>query len=84
MRCGTAPLVLLEIDDQPRLRRHAGAEFERHADRIGHVQRAPLMRPLDPFRRQPGLVEIGLGLFQILLGEAAHADALASPPRLRA
>ena len=40
------------------------------------MERASLVRSLDPLRRQAGLVEIGLRLFQILLGKAAHADAL--------
>ena len=40
------------------------------------MQRPALIRPLDPLRRQSGFLEIGFRFFQILLGEAAHADAL--------
>ena len=69
-------VVLSERDEQPRLGRHGGAEFERHAERIADMERAALIRPLHPLRRQAGLLEIMLGLLQILLGEAAHADAL--------
>src|SRR5262245_21913982 len=39
-------------------------------------RRSPLVRDLDPFRRQSGLVEKRLRLIQILLAEDAHADAL--------
>ena len=40
------------------------------------MQGAALVRDLDPFRRQSGLVEKRLGFLQILLAEDAHADAL--------
>src|SRR2546423_7386046 len=40
------------------------------------MERAPLMRNLDPLCRQALLVEEQLGLLQILLRENAHADAL--------
>ena len=40
------------------------------------MQRAALVRPLDPLRRQAGLLEIKLCFLQIFFGEAAHADAL--------
>ena len=70
--------VVLEGDDQARLLIHGCAEFNRRADRIRHVQGATLVRDLDPLRRQAGLFEKGLRLFQIVLGENAHADALGS------
>src|SRR5580704_18652894 len=40
------------------------------------MERAALVRPLNPLRRQAGILEISFRLFQILLGEAAHADPL--------
>ena len=70
-------VVLLELHDQPRLHRLGGAEFERRADRVGDVQRAALVRHLDPFRRQAGALEHVLGLVEILLGVDPQADALA-------
>src|ERR1700722_9162602 len=69
-------VVMLKAREQPRLQRHGGAEFERQAERIADMQGAALVRPLDPLCRQAGLLEISFRLFQILLGEAAHADPL--------
>jgi hypothetical protein len=69
-------VVMIEAREQPRLQRHGGAEFERQAERIADVQGPALVRPLDPKRWQVRFFEIMLRLFQILLGEAAHADPL--------
>ena len=69
-------VVVLERDDEARLHVHGGAELDRRAADVGDMQRAALVRDLDPFRRQARLVEKRLRLLQVLLGEDAHADAL--------
>jgi hypothetical protein len=70
------PMMLKKGNDEPRLDVHARAEFDRHAARIDDMQRAALVRNLDPFGRHAGGSEEPLCLFQIFLGEDAHADAL--------
>ena len=69
-------VVVLEGDDEARLHVHGGAELDRRAAHVRDMQRAALVRDLDPFRRQAGLVEKRLGLLQVFLGEDAHADTL--------
>ena len=44
-------VVMLEGDDEPRFQLHGRAELDRSTTRVRHMQRAPLMRHLDPFRR---------------------------------
>src|SRR5215813_13813562 len=69
-------MVVLERDDEARLHLHGRAELDRRAACVRGMQGAPLVRDLDPFRRQAGFVEKGLGLLQILFAEDAHAHAL--------
>src|SRR6516164_9946232 len=69
-------VVVLERDDEARLDLHGRAELDRRAACVGDMQGAPLVRDLDPCRRQAGFVEKRLGLLQILVAEDAHADAL--------
>ena len=68
--------VLREGDEEARLHLHGGAKFDRRAACVRDMQRSALMRDVDPFRRQSGLVEKCLRFLQILLAEDAHADAL--------
>ena len=56
---------------------HLRAQLEPGADRVGHVQRTPLVRHLRPFGRQAALLEVRVGGVQVLLEEDAEADALA-------
>src|SRR5262245_35023148 len=69
-------MVMLERDDEARLDLHGGAELDRGTAGVADVERAALVRNLDPFRRQAGLLKKRLGLLQVLLGEDAHPDAL--------
>ena len=74
---GRCALEFLELHGEPRPGLHGGAEFERRADRVGDVERASLVRRLDPTGRQPGLVEICLGLLEVLIRIDAQPDPLA-------
>ena len=51
LRTQAGAAVLLEGDDEPRLHLHGRAELDRSTAWVRHMQRAPLMRHLDPFRR---------------------------------
>jgi hypothetical protein len=69
--------VLGKPHHQARLDRHAGAEFERGADRVAHMQGAALVRGFDERRRQAGALEIVLGPLEIILAIDPQAHALA-------
>src|SRR5262249_3313948 len=69
-------VVVLERDHEARLELHGCAELDRRAACVRDMQGAPLVRDLDPCRRQAGFVEKRLGLLQILFAEDAHAHAL--------
>src|SRR5579863_7584067 len=56
LRHGAA--MMLEGEDHPWLRSHGSAEFERRTERIADMECAALIRPFDPLRRQPRLLEI--------------------------
>src|SRR5262249_56046697 len=68
--------VVLECDDEARYHLHGGVELDGSAAGIRDMQRAALVRHLDPFCRQAGFVEERLGFPQILFAENAHADPL--------
>ena len=61
-----AATVIFKARDLPRHHRHAGAEFEPRADRIGGVQRASLERHVGPRGRAPLLLEEIMHAFEIV------------------
>src|SRR5205807_266839 len=77
-------MMMLEGDDEAGLEIHGRAELDRRPAGVRDMQRAPLMRDIDPIRRQAGALEKRLGLLQILLGEHAHADTLGARLATRA
>ena len=56
---------------------HLEIEFERHAERVGHVQRAPLIRHLDEGVAQALGSEMRRGAVEVVLAADLEADALA-------
>src|SRR4029453_5167350 len=69
-------VMVLEPHHEAWLDLHGRAELDRRTACVRGMQGAALVRDLDPFRRQAGLVEKRLGLLQILFAENAHAHAL--------
>src|SRR4029453_15399398 len=69
-------VMVLEPHHEAWLDLHGRAELDRRTACVRGMQGAALVRDLDPFRRQAGLVEKRLGLLQILFAEDAHAHAL--------
>ncbi len=59
----------MKVREQARLYGHPGAELERHADWIGHVQRATLMRLLHSGWLESLRLEMRGETFQLLVGE---------------
>jgi hypothetical protein len=70
-------LVVRKLHDEARPRFHRRAYFERCADRIRNMQRSPMVRDLDPLRRQFRAFEICHGFFKIFFRVNPQADALA-------
>ena len=69
-----AAALLRKCGDHARHHRHGGAEFHRCADRVGHLQGAPLKRHLDKGRDAALRLEIALCAIEIVFGQHAHAE----------
>jgi hypothetical protein len=69
--------VKLVVDVEPLARFHSSAEFQRHAVRIGHPQRALLKIAAYPLGDDSGFVEMAFGAVKIVIAKHSKADRFA-------